>query len=199
MQILVITMLFSITAAGSECIPYLIQSDKTHYSTFKVSDGLAYVEYEKDDFIHWTQESPLHYDFYFKADLSWDGILEIRAHLVDYNLNLRSSLSGRVLFKNTIKFFKRRHIKMIRATWVEGSDNYRLFHEALESGKSLKEAAFMTWTGQQAKLFGFDRIHDLKILEKGSSSSGGKTLTSKVEVDFRMNRMDRFLSNLPFL
>ncbi len=177
----------------SECLQFLNILTHANAANFRVSDGSITVDSDTGDHIHWTQEASWHYDFYFYADLTWDGLLDIVVFLKDEKLNLRSSMNGKKLFKETMRFFKLRHIRALKASWVIGSDNYQQYYQAIADGDTPAEAAFKTWTGKQALAYGFDRIHSIEITGQNSEDWHKGT---KIVIQFDLNPAYRLMSNL---
>lgn len=112
-------------------------------------------------FIHWEQPSDLEgesFSYYFKADLSEDGILTFDAFLK--HDHYRSDIRGQETFVEALAYFGSR-VKKIRARWTAG-DNFNLFENLVEKqGVDPREAAFQTWTGSQAAKAGFTEITTL--------------------------------------
>jgi hypothetical protein len=64
------------------------------------------------------------------------------------------------LFAAMMKHFGDR-VKSIKAVWsseIEMGDNLDAFNSAVRAGKTARQAAFDTWTGQQAKAAGFTAV-----------------------------------------
>ena len=100
--------------------------------------------------------------FYFEAFLNSDGRLSFNAFLSLPEFGLRSSMRGNILYKKMIQFFDIRNISSIKGTWVDGT-NYDHFFKKIDQGYSKEDAAQSTWSGQQAKKYGFSIVESVDI------------------------------------
>lgn len=95
-----------------------------------------------------------------------------------------NNLKGKDIFNRIMIYFHGRFDK-IQAIWEqpkdnELSDNYVIFYNALNAGKSHKQAAFETWTGKMATQYGFTEASIKKFKKNRTSKIEG---LSKYEFD----------------
>lgn len=99
--------------------------------------------------------------FKFSAYLDFKGV-------ATFNITLkaggyRSSMRGNKLFQEALMHFGNK-VKVIRGRWVEG-DNLNAFEALSNRGFSDEDAAFGTWTGQQALKAGFTKIDSVSAVK----------------------------------
>lgn len=98
--------------------------------------------------------------FFFSAKLSEEGVLTFSTILRMFELPVRSGLYGPRLFREMMEHFGAQNVDVIVGRWVDGT-NLNLYSQALQKGSTREEAALLTWTGQQAAQYGFNKIRSL--------------------------------------
>lgn len=95
-------------------------------------------------------------NIFWKAYLE-DGVLSMRIQLKVPSQGYRSSLQGHKIYKEMMEHFGVKNIKKIESVWIEQT-NFTQFFKNIEKGMSEKEAALNTWSGRQAKSYGFSKV-----------------------------------------
>jgi hypothetical protein len=107
--------------------------------------------------------------FEFHGFLNNEGTLFIGAFLAEPLIGLRSPLQGHQLYREMIEYFGLSNIKTIQGKWVEGT-NKDQFLKNIKAGLSKSQAAMETWSGQQARKYGFETNDQLVEIDKNSST-----------------------------
>lgn len=113
------------------------------------------IEISENSFVY----HDLGYDFHFLAEVR-ERTLALDVLLVDPDRKIRSHYSGSNLYQKAMEHFGPLNIDVIEGLWQSG-DNYEAFLENVARGLSPEEAALHTWSGQQARLFGFSEVRKL--------------------------------------
>lgn len=111
------------------------------------------------------------YGFKFEAILDKDGELFIDTELVKPQLGIRSHMHGSYLYSQMIQHFGLERIKAIRDVWGGGT-NFTQLYTNLRNGMSPEDAAFQTWSGRQAALYGFTKIESFEFVKVQESEFG---------------------------
>ncbi|MCB9061802.1 MAG: hypothetical protein H6622_09795 [Halobacteriovoraceae bacterium] len=103
-----------------------------------------------------------------EAELWNDGGLEVTiiAKSLDGKNTRSKTFFAKDQFKYMMQYFKG-EVKYIIGFWQSEIliDNLILFENAYKLGKSIEEAALETWTGKQAKKFGYGKVKVISIEE----------------------------------
>lgn len=114
---------------------------------------------------------------------AWAGGAELIDNVLELDFSIPSGSKGKglgtAMFDDALKYFEGQ-IEGIQGLWIYG-DNLSSFNKAIESGKSLTEAAFSTATGKWAKKNGFGIV---EIIRSTPTENG---TFSAFEVLFRPN------------
>jgi len=122
--------------------------------------------------------------FFFKSYID-EGSVYIDS-ILRYEEKRSTNLSGHILFRDMLAHFNTDKVKKISGQWFSYSDNFTVFKQAVSKGFSPIEAAFMTWTGQQALIHGFNYVSVTIRLDE----SEGQSYTS-IEAEFSKNKEDQ--------
>jgi hypothetical protein len=98
-------------------------------------------------------------DFYAQARVEYGG-LTFDFRLKGKQGERHSELSGREQFDRIMSHFRGQFTHIVGYWQLKDkvdSDNLRMFRKGIADGKSPKDAALGTWTGQRAKEIGYDQ------------------------------------------
>lgn len=110
----------------------------------------------------------------------------------DGTITRSKKLRGKWMYKKFLEYFHGR-FDTIQDIWIKPkldnlSDNLKLFNDAIASGKSEAEAAWLTWGGQMALSYGFSKI-TFQVLKENEDVTKGKY--QEVVVLFKIPLIDR--------
>ena len=173
-------VLLSFQANAFQCISFVKPSylKNPHVSVFKKPTSFVAI----DTSSKFGREDE---HFFFRSFYEADGGISINAILRSENTRSQH-LDGRVLFDDTIKYFKARGISKINGSWFSYSDNHQAYFKALEMGLPPSDAAMMTWTGQQALRHGY--LYASVTLVKDGTEEG---YYDGIEVVFSKNKENK--------
>lgn len=140
-----------------------------------------------NDKISWKDRDS---EAFFIADLDSNGTFSFGVHSRKKNGELANpDFRAAEALKNSLTFFGEQ-VTAVEGTWLGSwqgreyvehkSTNYFQFARAIENGKSPKDAAFSTWTGQQAKKNGFSEIAHIKYI-RNSYEGYGDEVVDRIE------------------
>lgn len=161
-----ITLLFcSPSWAESQCFALFNQQSAAHgvtrHSALSAMRGEE--EWFKDDDEFTYMDTTYH--FSFTGQLSKKGVLTLSVYLADPERGIRSVRRGDDLYEDMIEHFGVENIHAIEGSWWNGT-NYEGFINALNSGAAAQEAALQTWSGKQAKKYGFETVATILFREE---------------------------------
>lgn len=110
-------------------------------------------------------------DLKFEAEIDKDGVVSLDVELIDKDRGIRSHMHGGELYAQMIQHFGPENIKAISGFWGRGT-NFTQFYSNLRVGMNVEDAAFQTWSGRQAALYGFTKIESYEFIKVQESEFG---------------------------
>lgn len=106
--------------------------------------------------------------------------LHISAFLKIPGFSGRAPLRGTDLYDEMMNHFGMKNIDAIVAVWSGHTTNFEQFMELTSQGFSEEEAALNTWSGRQARRYGFHQVHQIE-----RKSYGDEPEEQMIRLEFR--------------
>ncbi len=137
------------------------------FNIYRTVQGQEYLLKLRHKFFYFDKT----YNFKFEAELDRDGFIFIDVELTNSSRSIRSTQHGGLLFKEMIQHFGLKNINGIYDIWGKGT-NLSQLNANLRNRMSVEDAAFNTWSGRQAALYGFTKIETYEFIKVQESEWG---------------------------
>lgn len=149
--------------------------------------GDVYVEKGEEHIFYMEQDNPSRdRPFHFKGVYDQaNKSISLYINLVDRDNHVRSQIPGKKAYDEMMIHFADKDIRFIRGHWKSSDNASAYLYNKDELGMTPEEAALNTWSGQQAKKYGFENVR-IVFDDTVREGRGGRHL---IEVEFHKDEI----------